>query len=77
VNGKARSRTPYTRDTIDWLAVYDATTDQCFYIPAHELGDGRFSFTLRFSPAANHQQAGVRFADRYTGLEIDELRLNT
>jgi len=76
VNGKARSRTPYTRDTIDWLAVYDATADQCFYIPAHELGDGRFSFTLRFAPAANRQRVGVRFADRYADLETDE-RLNT
>jgi len=25
---------------IDWLAVYDATTGRCFYVPARELGDG-------------------------------------
>jgi hypothetical protein len=47
VNGKVRSRTPYTLDHIDWLAVYDAKTDRCFYIPASELGEGRFGFTLR------------------------------
>ncbi len=24
----------YTRDEVDWIAVYDATTDQCFYLPS-------------------------------------------
>ncbi len=26
----------YTKDEVDWIAVYDATTDQCFYIPSSE-----------------------------------------
>jgi PD-(D/E)XK endonuclease len=77
VNGKVRSRTPYTQDSIDWLAVYDATTDRCFYIPACELGDGRSNFTLRFTPTENSQRAGVRFADRYADLVSNDLRLET
>jgi hypothetical protein len=77
VDGKVRSRTPYTEKSIDWLAVYDAVTDQCFYIPAHELGEGRAGFTLRFAPAGNCQRAGIRFADRYTDLETSDLLLET
>jgi hypothetical protein len=77
VNGKVRSRTPYTLDDIDWLAVYDAKTDRCFYIPASELGNGRFGFTLRFAPTENHQRAGIRFADEYADLDSEDLRLET
>jgi PD-(D/E)XK endonuclease len=77
VDGKVRSRTPYTRESIDWLAVYDVVTDRCFYIPAEELGDGRSNFTLRFSPTENCQKAGIRFAERYADLENGELRLET
>ena len=33
----------YTATTIDWLAVYDHTTDRCFYLSATELGTGRCS----------------------------------
>src|SRR6266699_3020968 len=38
-NGHVRSTKRYTAATIDWLAVYDRTTDCCYYIPASELGD--------------------------------------
>ena len=38
-NGRVRAVKQYTAATIDWLAVYDATTDRCYYIPAVELGD--------------------------------------
>jgi hypothetical protein len=37
----------YTKAHIDWLAVYDQTTDACYYIPADELGDGRHQLNLR------------------------------
>src|SRR5262245_41605368 len=40
-NGKIRRTKHYTAATIDWLAVYDATTRRCFYIPSAELGSGR------------------------------------
>jgi PD-(D/E)XK endonuclease len=39
-NGKIRSVKRYTAATIDWLAVYDVTTERCYYVPATELGDG-------------------------------------
>jgi hypothetical protein len=55
----------YTADTIDWIAVFDATTDQCFYVPAAELGDGRSELSLRLVPARNNQRLRVRMADRY------------
>src|SRR6266550_5496279 len=37
-NGRIRHTKRYTATTIDWLAVYDATTGRCFYIPAADLG---------------------------------------
>ena len=40
-NGRVRQTKRYTAATIDWLAVYDATTSRCFYIPASDLGSGR------------------------------------
>jgi hypothetical protein len=30
-NGKIRRTKYYTSATIDWLAIYDSTTDNCFY----------------------------------------------
>jgi hypothetical protein len=65
-NGKIRQTKRYTAKTIDWLAVYDCTTDRCFYVPAVELGAGRSSISLRLSPARNGQRAGINPADRYT-----------
>jgi hypothetical protein len=58
----------YTAELIDWLAVYDRTTDRCYYIPAEELAEGRDYMTLRLSPPLNGQRAGVRFAEDYLDL---------
>src|SRR3954463_5992735 len=33
-NGRVRRTKHYTAETIDWIAVYDATTDACYYVPA-------------------------------------------
>ena len=52
-NGHVRATKKYTSEMIDWLAVYDATTDQCFYVPARELEDGRAHLHLRLSKARN------------------------
>src|SRR5881398_332372 len=46
-NGKVRATKLYTKETIDRLAVYDATTDRCFYVPAAELGEGMSILHLR------------------------------
>jgi hypothetical protein len=55
----------YTAATIDWLAVYDATTKRIFYVPAAELGSGMYVMHLRLAPARNNQRARVRMAEDY------------
>lgn len=64
-NGKVRRTKRYTAKTIDLLAVYDATTSLCYYIPAAELGPGRSSIHLRLAPTRNGQQQGTRSASNY------------
>jgi hypothetical protein len=53
---------------IDWLAVYDATSDRCYYVPAAQLGDGMNVMHLRLQPTRNNQQRRIRYARDY--LEI-------
>ena len=67
-NGKIRSIKRYTAATIDWLAVYDVTTERCYYVPATELGDGMNTLHLRLVAARNNQRRRIRFASSY--LEI-------
>jgi hypothetical protein len=50
---------------IEWLAVYDATTDRCYYVPSSELGAGMSMMHLRLQPARNNQQRRVRPANAY------------
>ena len=57
----------YTADEVDWLAVYDATTDRCMYLPP-EVWNGRQDLTLRVTPPLNGQRRGVRWADAYSTL---------
>jgi hypothetical protein len=64
-NGKIRRTKQYTAKTIDLLAVYDATTDRCYYVPAAELGTGRSTLSLRVAPARNGQRVGTRPAGNY------------
>ncbi len=54
-NGRVRRTKHYTDEMIDWIAVYDSTTDRCFYVPATELGHGRSMLHLRLEPARNGQ----------------------
>jgi PD-(D/E)XK endonuclease len=64
-NGKVRRVKHYTSRVIDWLAIWDSTTDRCFYVPASELGAGRSVLHLRLAPARNGQVAGIRNAEDY------------
>jgi hypothetical protein len=64
-NGKIRRIKHYTAETIDLLAVYDATSDRCYYVPAKELGAGRSTLCLRLTPARNGQRLGTRPAEDY------------
>jgi hypothetical protein len=67
-NGRVRVTKRYTADTIDWMAVWDATTDRCFYIPATLLGSGKSYVYLRYVPTRNNQEARITWADDYTRL---------
>jgi hypothetical protein len=67
-NGKVMRTKRYTAETIDWIAVYDVTTDACYYVPASELGTGRREITLRLRPTRNNQVRGIRRAADYTSL---------
>ena len=69
-NGRVKSIKRYTAETVDWIAVYDATSDRCYHVPAHELGtEGRDHISLRLRPARNNQRLGVRIAEDYLGFE--------
>jgi hypothetical protein len=67
-NGRVRATKRYTAAMIEWLAVYDVTTDRCYYVPAAELGDGMNMMHLRLMPARNNQRRRIRLAAHY--LEI-------
>lgn len=69
--GKVRHTKHYTAETVDWIAVYDRTTDRCYYLPSSELGSGRCEATLRLAPARNGQRIGIRDASDYTDPELD------
>ena len=64
-NGRVRTTKHYTSASIDWIAVYDETSDRCYYVPASELGEGRALLSLRLTAARNNQRARVRVATDY------------
>jgi hypothetical protein len=65
-NGKVRVVKHYTASTVDWIAVYDCTSERCYYCPSWELGAaGRSTLTLRMQPARNGQRLGIRNAATY------------
>jgi PD-(D/E)XK nuclease superfamily protein len=65
-NGKVRVTKRYTPAMVDWIAVYDCTSERCFYCPSSELGTaGRATLTLRLQPARNGQRMGIRNAEDY------------
>lgn len=50
------SKIKYKSTDIDWLAVYDKTTDKCYFVPASMLGIlGRAQINLRITPTGNKQ----------------------
>jgi hypothetical protein len=64
-NGKVKAYKYYTAETIEWLGVYDALSECCYYIPATELGEGMCMLQLRVTDPKNNQRTGVRFARDY------------
>ena len=69
--GKVRQTKHYTAQTIDWIAVYDRTSDRCYYCPASELGTGRSDLSLRLTPTLNGQRVGIRPAFDYLDPNLD------
>jgi hypothetical protein len=67
-NGRVRQTKHYTARMIDWLAVWDRSTDRCFYVPASELGSGMNVMHLRLSPCRNGQFRGIRSAEDYEAI---------
>jgi hypothetical protein len=63
-NGRVRATKRYTAATVDWIAVYDATTERCFYVPSADF-DGHSQLILRLQPARNNQRERVRPAEDY------------
>ena len=64
-NGKVRATKHYTAATIDWLAVWDATLDRCFYVPATALGEGMTSSGCVSLPPGTVRRR-IRVAEDYT-----------
>jgi hypothetical protein len=62
-----RATKVYTAATVDWIAVYDATTERCYYVPSAAF-DGHSELTLRLEPARNNQRERVRPAEDYLDL---------
>ena len=64
-NGKIRATKRYTAALVDWVAVYDATTERCYYVPSSMLGAGRSTIHLRVQPALSGRRAGIHEAADY------------
>ena len=71
-NGKVKHRKPYTRNMVDWIAVYDPATNRCYYVSSDEFAGGRYELSLRIAATRNAQRKGVRFAENY--LELNSPR---
>ena len=69
--GRVRHTKHYTAKMVDWIAVYDATTNACYYLPSAELGSGRSELTLRLTPARNCQRIGIRDAASYLNPDLE------
>jgi hypothetical protein len=63
-NGKVRATKHYTADRVDWIAVFDATTDRCYYVPSSRFA-GHTQLYLRLVPARSGRRAGVNLAEDY------------
>jgi hypothetical protein len=64
--GKVRQTKIYTATMVDWIAVFDATTDCCYYVPSWILGNkGCGELRLRLVPTLNGQSLRIRRAEDY------------
>jgi hypothetical protein len=64
--GKIRRTKFYTAAMVDWIVVFDATTERCYYVPSWMLGaEGLSDLRLRLTPAKNGQSLRIRLAEDY------------
>ena len=59
----------YGPHEVDWLAVFDATTDRCYYVHSSTWA-GLARPKLRLAPAGNGQRKGTRPAETYLYPEL-------
>jgi PD-(D/E)XK endonuclease len=69
-NGKIRKTKRYTAETIDLLAVYDATSDCCYYVQAQGWEQDVPAFIFDSSP---REMASARAPDRQRATSIPEM----
>jgi hypothetical protein len=60
-NGRVKATKRYTAETVDWIAVWDATSGRTYYVPS-AVFDGYSQLTLRVTPALNNQSRKIRHA---------------
>jgi hypothetical protein len=58
-NGRVRATKRYTAATVDWMAVWDATTQVAYYVPS-AVFDGHVEVSLRLQPTINGQARKIR-----------------
>jgi hypothetical protein len=64
--GRIRNTKAYTSAMVDWIVVFDVTTDRCYYVPSWVLGsNGVTDLRLRLTPALNGQLLRIRPAEDY------------
>ena len=61
-SSKTKQQVKYTEKDIDWLVVYDFTSDRCYFIHSNYLGKGRNSISLRLVEPKSNQKKGIVWA---------------
>ena len=67
-NGEVVETKLYASTTIEWLAVYDVTTQRCYYVPSWLLGEGRHYLHLRLVPALSGRRKGLHQAEGFLNI---------
>ena len=56
--------TTYSASEVDAIAVYCPDVDRCYFVPIADV-PGQTYLHLRLTPAANNQEAAIRYAAQY------------
>lgn len=63
---KTHKNLKYTKNDIDCIILYHIPTDNCYYIDASILGNGRSTLTLRINEnKIKHKQKNIHYAKDY------------